>query len=136
LRELQQALVDFAVCLRPGGQLILQNRNFDAVMVRRERWMEPQAHREGEREWTFLRFYDYEPDGLINFNVVTLRREQPGQSWQQSVSSTRLYPLRQVDVEAALKASGFATINAYGALNDTPFKLETSGNLVIVATRL
>jgi hypothetical protein len=83
-----------------------------------------------------LRFYDYEPDGLINFNVVTLRREQPGQSWQQSVSSTRLYPLRQVDVEAALKASGFATINAYGALNDTPFKLETSGNLVIVATRL
>ena len=79
---LAEALADFAACLRPGGLLLLQNRNFDAVMQRRERWMEPQAHQEEGAEWVFLRFYDYEPDGLINFNILTLRREE-GQGWQQ-----------------------------------------------------
>jgi glycine/sarcosine N-methyltransferase len=136
LDDLRAALADFAACLRPGGRLIVQNRNFDAVLARRERWMEPQAHREGQREWIFLRFYDYEPDGLINFNVVTLLREQPGQSWQQAVTSTRLYPLRQTELEAALHASGFSQLQAFGALNDQPFSPDTSGNLVMLATRI
>ncbi len=59
--ELAAALADFALCLRPGGLLLIQNRNFDRVLDRRERWMEPQAHREGDREWLFLRLYDFEP---------------------------------------------------------------------------
>ena len=134
LAELQAALVDFANCLKPGGRLIVQNRNFDAVLVQRARWMEPQAYHEAEREWLFLRFYDYEPDGLINFNIVTLRRES-GQAWQQSVASTRLYPLRQAELEAALHAAGFGNIQAYGGLNDQPFDVERSPNLVVVAVR-
>jgi SAM-dependent methyltransferase len=60
--ELAKALADFAACLRPGGLLLIQNRNFDAVMARRERWMSPQAHREGETEWLFVRFYDFVPE--------------------------------------------------------------------------
>ncbi len=85
--ELSRAMGDFAACLRPGGMLILQNRNFDAVVKRRERWMEPQSFREGEREWLFLRFYDYDEDGLISFNIINLRREG-GQSWTQQVMTT------------------------------------------------
>jgi hypothetical protein len=34
-----------------------------------------------DNEWIFLRFYDYELDGLINFNFVTLRRLAGG-DWQ------------------------------------------------------
>ncbi len=71
-QALDQALVDFAACLRPGGLLLVQNRNFDAVLARRERWMEPQSHTAGTTDRIFLRFYDYEPDGLIAFNIVTL----------------------------------------------------------------
>ena len=37
------ALTDFAACLRPGGILVIQNRNFDKVLASRERWMEPQS---------------------------------------------------------------------------------------------
>ncbi|MCZ7542154.1 MAG: class I SAM-dependent methyltransferase [Anaerolineae bacterium] len=43
---LHEALADFAAALRPGGLLLIQNRNFDAVMAARARWMPPQAHRE------------------------------------------------------------------------------------------
>ena len=105
------ALADFAACLRPGGLLLLQNRNFDAVMQRRERWMEPQAHQEAGAEWVFLRFYDYELDGLINFNIVTLRREE-GQGWQQRVASTRLMPLLHADMVRALAEAGFHSVTA------------------------
>ena len=57
-----------AACLRPGGTLLLQNRNFDAVMAEKNRWLGTQSHQEDEQEWLFLRFYDFDPDGLITFN--------------------------------------------------------------------
>ncbi len=142
--ELAAALKDFAACLRPGGLLLVQNRNFDAVLHQRERWMEPQGYREsalqgtpkdvpeGEQEWVFLRFYDYQPDGLINFNIVTLYRVGQG-AWQQQVRSTPLYPLRRAELVDALRAAGFAQITLYGSLTGAPFDEETSGNLVVVA---
>jgi glycine/sarcosine N-methyltransferase len=131
-RELATALDDFATCLRPGGLLLIQNRNFDAVLAGRERWMEPQAHREDETEWLFLRFYDFEPDGLITFNVLTLRREGTG-PWTQRVTSTRLRPLRQADVMLALGAAGFTDVSCYGDMAGAAFNTETSGNLVVTA---
>ncbi len=133
--ELSATLMDFAACLRPGGKLIIQSRNFDAVLVHKERWMEPQAHHEGEREWIFLRFYDYDPDGLITFNIITLHRSGGG-TWQQRVDATRLWPQRQAELTAALGAAGFRELALYGSLGGAIFDPAASGNLVIVATRL
>src|SRR4030042_845513 len=76
--DLDQALVDFAACLKPGGLLLIQNRNFDAVIANHDRWMEPQSHSEGKLEWVFQRFYDFDPDGLLTFNMVTLKRGLQG----------------------------------------------------------
>ena len=129
---LGRALSDFAACLRPGGKLLIQNRNFDAVMAAHERWMEPQSYREGESEWIFLRFYDYEPDGLINFNILTLRREGAG-AWKQAVTSTRLRPLLQVELVSALDEAGFEQITSYGSMSGDKFDPAASGNLIITA---
>ena len=104
--DLNHSLQDFAACLRPGGLLLIQNRNFDAVLASRERWMAPQSHREGDTEWIFLRFYDYLPDGLIQFNVITLRRGANA-DWQQETAST---------TPAAGAASGFAPETAQRGL--------------------
>lgn len=131
---LEAALRDFAACLRPGGRLVLQNRNFDAVMEKRERWMEPQSHREGEREWLFLRFYDYLPSGLIQFNVVTLQREGEG-AWRQQVAGSLLRPFTQADLAAALPAAGFAEVQWFGGLGGEPFDPAASGNLVVLARK-
>jgi glycine/sarcosine N-methyltransferase len=129
---LADALADFAACLAPGGLLILQNRNFDLVMANRTRWMEPQSHREGDAEWLFLRFYDFDPDGLITFNILTLKR-QGDAPWTQQVHTTRLRPLRYAELRAALTAAGFTDLEAYGSLGGEPFDPEKSGNLVIKA---
>ena len=129
------ALEDVAACLRPGGMFILQNRNFDAVLARHDRWMETQSSQEGEAEWVFMRFYDFEPDGQINFNLITLSRSKGG-GWNQKVDSTRLYPLLQAEMESALLAAGFEQVTSFGSLSDTPFDAVESGNLVMTALRV
>ncbi len=133
LEDLHAALADFAACLRPGGLVLIQNRNFDAVLARRARWMEPQAHRQRESEWLFLRFYDFEPDGLLNFNIVTLRREGTG-GWSQQVAATRLRPLVETELTAALAAAGFGDITRYGDMFGAPFDPGTSGNLILTGS--
>ena len=132
--DLNNSLQDFAACLRPGGMLLIQNRNFDAVLAGRERWMAPQSHREGDTEWIFLRFYDYQPDGLIQFNVITLRRSANA-DWQQEISSTHLRPVLQADLIQKLHNAGFRDVICYGDMTGAPFNPETSGNLIVTARR-
>jgi glycine/sarcosine N-methyltransferase len=130
--DLSAALADFAACLRPGGLLLVQNRNFDAVMAHRERWMEPQSHRQDQSEWVFLRFYDYDPDGLIAFNILTLQREGEG-AWKQNVTTTRLRPLLQTELSAAIVAAGFEQPACYGDMRGASFDALNSGNLIVTA---
>jgi SAM-dependent methyltransferase len=130
--HLDAGLADFARCLRPDGLLLLQNRNFDALMAERQRWMEPQSFREGEAEWLFLRFYDYDPDGLITFNILTLQRRAQD-PWQQRISTTRLRPLLAEDLLARLAGAGFEQVSTYSSLGGEPFDPGRSGNLVVTA---
>ena len=132
--ELQTALDDFARCLAPGGVLIVQNRNFDLVMEKRQRWMEPQAHREGDAEWLFLRFYDFDPDGLITFNILSLQRTGKA-PWKQTVHTTRLRALRYEEMVGTLGEAGFGEVEAYGSLAGEGFDSRTSGNLVLVGRK-
>lgn len=134
LDEIGQALKDFSACLRPGGLLILQNRNFDAVMSKKDRWIGPQSRIVGDEEWLFLRFYDFDVDGLITFNIVRLYR-QAGGDWQQRVSVTRLFPLVEQHLPALLEGVGFGSVRTYGLMDDVPFDPKTSENLVVTARK-
>lgn len=125
-------LLDFYACLRPGGNVLIQNRNFDAVMRDQQRWMEPQSFRQDESEWLFLRFYDYLPDNLIDFNIINLFRSGPG-NWQQKVHTTRLRPILQSDLIEALRATGFDNIHSFGSMQGEQYDPSTSGNLIVTA---
>lgn len=133
--ELAATLADFAACLRPGGLLLIQNRNFDAILAERQRWMEPQSAREGEAEWNFLRFYDFEPSGTITFNMITLHRPNPQTPWKQIITSAPLYPLVQAEMLDALAGAGFKAVTSYGDMSGATFEPAYSGNLVITATK-
>jgi len=130
--SLPAALSDFRACLRPGALLLIQNRNFDAVMRDQQRWMEPQAAHEGDHEWLFLRFYDYLPGDLIDFNIVSMQRNGMG-GWQQQVHTTRLRPILQTDLMEALVSAGFESVTAYGSMKGEPFNTSSSGNLIVLA---
>lgn len=132
--DLRLALNDLAACLRPGGLLLLQNRNFDAVLARQDWQMSPQSHREGETEWLFARFYDPRADGTLTFHVLILRREG-ADPWRQQVISTRLWPMQQNELLTALQATNWANVTSFGDMNGSPFDPENSGNLIITAQR-
>lgn len=132
---LVMALADFANCLVPQGMLIIQNRNFDAVIEQQDRFMEPQSYLEENREWLFLRFYDFEPGDLLTFNVVSLYREQP-ESWQQQVHTTRLQALTQKKLDSALRDAGYGEIEYLGSPSGAVFDPKSSGNLIAVARNM
>jgi glycine/sarcosine N-methyltransferase len=130
----RKALKDFADCLKSGGVLILQNRNFDAVISKRERWIAPQSRREGSREWLFLRFYDFDSDGLITFNIVRLSRD--GDSpWTQKISAVRLFPLLREKLGDLLIDSGFKDLRFFGVMDEVAFDPAASENLVAVCRK-
>ena len=131
---LREALTDFAAVLRSGGLLLIQNRNFDAIMRDRVRWMGPQLHHEGDREWLFVRFYDFNVDGTLTFNVVTLRRDETDE-WTQQVEATTLRPLLHTELSSAIAAAGFGGLACYGDMTGAPFDPETSGNLIVTARK-
>jgi len=132
--DLNAALLDFSRCLRPGGLLLVQNRNFDAVLARRARWMDPQGHDEGRVEHIFVRFYDFEPDGTLTFNMVTLHRKDTSR-WQQRIGSTRLQPLRRQDLEEPLELAGFGDICYWGDMKGALFDPGHSPNLIVTARK-
>jgi hypothetical protein len=103
-------------------------------MTIRQRWMEPQAFSDGSHEWVFMRFYDFEPDGSIRFNMVTLKRPLAGE-WQSTTTSTHLAPQLLQDLNRALLETGFTNVWAYGNMKGEPFDAAVSSNLVLAATR-
>lgn len=128
------ALQDFSACLKAGGLLILQNRNFDRVLSVHDRWIAPQGFAGDGGEWLFVRFYDFEADGSITFHVLTLHRESGG-IWNQTASSTRLWPLTDADLTGALRDAGFDILEHCGNARGEPFDPAASPDLVIVARK-
>ena len=131
---LESAVRDFAAVICPGGTLLLQIRNFDKVLQEKMRWMDPQARREGGNEWVFIRFYDFDPDGRIQFNILTLFREGSG-GWQQILRTTTLYPLMRAELEKVLQQAGFKDIRLFGSMDGSAFDIGSSENLIVVAVK-
>ena len=128
--KMLEALDDFKTVLRPGGKLIIQNRNFDWITKTQKRWMDPQTYRAGDSEWIFVRFYDFDQDGLITFYILILS-SQGGEDFDQQMIRTRLWPIKVATLVPLLKRVGFAEIQLYGDLQGAPFEIMHSGNLVI-----
>lgn len=128
---LAAGLADLRRVLRPGGLVILQQRNFDRVLARQERYMPPQAARRGDDEWLFVRFYDFEGADL-RFNL--LRHHRHGRApWEWHAEQTRLRAWQHAELTAALADAGFRGLQAYGNLAGEPFDPAQSSDLVLVA---
>ena len=125
-------LADFHKVLRPNGMLIIQNRNFDQVLAERERWMSLQTHHDGENIQIFNRFYDFDPDGKITFNIQLISGSQT-EGLTDKVFSTRLWPMKKDQVVESLISAGFNDFEFFGDLTGNTFELLKSGNLVVIA---
>ncbi len=137
--SLDACLSDLAALLRPGGVLVIQNRNYDRLLRERQRFMPVAARRDQDGETLFLRITDFPQAGegpgaeSITFTIVTLRRR--GDAWTQSVRTTPLRALRRLALEAALDRTGFRKREVFGGYAGEPYDAPGSPDLVVVARR-
>ncbi|MCS6906856.1 MAG: methyltransferase domain-containing protein [Anaerolineales bacterium] len=129
-----RALTDFYHLLRPSGIVVIQNRNFDQILETRQREMEPRSVREEDREWIFVRFYDFLENGLIQFNFLTLFRRGE-EAWRQNWQSSLLKPLLAYELSYWLNRVGFCKICLFGNLVGEAFDPACSPNLVVLASK-
>lgn len=130
--ELFETLQDFKALLAGDGLLLVQLRNFARVLANQERWMEPQFFIEGNDEYLFQRFYDFEAGGRIQFNMVTLSRKKGG-LWRSEVNSSMLLPLMAAKLEEALKECGFNRVLKFGSMDGSPYDAAISSDLILTA---
>ncbi len=136
--SLAACLSDFAALLRPGGILVIQNRNYDRLLRERPRFMPVAARTDPEGEALFLRITDYSPPGAenaeaIDFTIVTLKKR--GGAWSQSVQTTPLRALRRSTLERALAAAGFSGADFYGGYAMGAYDAPEAADLLAVARR-
>jgi glycine/sarcosine N-methyltransferase len=136
---LHSCLRDFADALRPGGVLVIQNRNYDRLLRERQRFMPPVSRGEREGETIFLRMTEFAPAGARNdeaveFTILTLRRGGGG-TWTMTNRATPLRALRRATLRAALEHAGFSEVRVYGGYAFEAFDAPGTGDLVIIASR-
>jgi len=112
------------------GVLVIQNRNYDRVWNRKERFMPLVAHREGEREWLFFRLIDFHEERMT-FNMVIFRKE--GGEWSYTLGSTELRPIFSQELRNLLRQVGFREVEFYGNYRSSPYKKEESDDLIAIA---
>jgi glycine/sarcosine N-methyltransferase len=111
--------------LRGGGILALQLLNYDRILASRERIVSIDTQA-GE---SFVRFYDFLPDGLVSFNL--LRFPQAGGSHR--LSSVLLRPYGQAELATFMTEAGFGAIASFGSLSFAAFESAHSETLLLVA---
>lgn len=101
------------------------------MLGEKKRWMEPQTGKEGAKKWLFFLFYDFEADGKIQFNILSLHRKPNAPSHTQ-LTSTILLPIYSEELKAKLGSLGFRDIKLYGNLAGELFGAYTSGDMVLI----
>ncbi len=135
--DLQTALADFCRALRPGGVLVLQNRNYDRILAEKSRFMPLNQYKKGKEETLYLRITDFPVDdqaGHITFNIVVMQKDAAG-IWSYRAYAEELQPWRQAELAAALGAAGFKKLRHYGDYSGAEYIPETSTDLIIVAEK-
>ena len=143
--SLRGCLSDFAGLLRPGGILVIQNRNYDRLLRERQRFMPLASRMDGEGETLFLRITDYPPaaeggisagsgaDESINFTLVSLKKRNG--TWSQTVLSTPLRALRRRTLESELARAAFSSVRVYGSYTFADFDSPGANDFVAIAVR-
>jgi len=117
--------------IKPGGQIILHNLNYDMRLIQKPRFFAA----EGTPEILVWRFADYGEE-FITFHTALFERSASEPSrWSVQVNSTLQKPWLAADLNKALKAEGFQKIKHFGELDGRSFNLQESPDLVIVALR-
>jgi SAM-dependent methyltransferase len=128
---LEAALADFAGVLRPGGLLVIQNRNYDRALKKGGASVHLNARPEPDGETLFVRMTQARGGESIDFSILTLRKR--GGAWTSSLETTPLRAITRERMQRALAAAGFRGVETWGDYSRAPFDAPGTGDLVVIA---
>jgi len=126
--DLTAAIAAFARVVRIGGRLILQWLNYEPVLRERRRLVGVT----GDERKMFVRFYDFNPDGSLQFNILTLDYNN---GWKPRWHTTELKPWSADEVLMHIGRSGWDEIALFSDIDRTPFNPTLSKDVVLTARR-
>jgi len=128
----ERAAQDFAQLTKPGGVLIIQQLNYEAMRLRGERLMGPQTRMVDAKETLFLRIFDLDRDPL-RFTMVRMTREEDG--WRREQWETEHRAWAREEMERLLVSAGFAAVEFLGDFRGSAFEAESSDQMIVLAER-
>jgi len=128
--EAARAAQDFARLTKPGGVLVIQQLNYEAMRRRGERLMGPQVRTIDGRETLFLRIFDLDRDP-IRFTMVKLARD--GDRWTREDWETEHRAWTQPEMASLLTKAGFRAVEFLGDFARSSFEPSTSDQMIVVA---
>lgn len=128
--DIRRIFSEISSILRAGGRFIFQIVNFSSSLVLGERFSPLRvASREGQ-EILFQKFFDFNGDKVC-LNLLIFIRE--GEKWIRKIASNELRSWKSRELKQMLENAGFASIDAYGDFQGSPFIQEKSKDLIVVA---
>ncbi len=129
--------VSKAVCsaLRPHGNFIFQVLNFQEILLSGFRFfpLKVGVTQSGE-EIIFSRFYEH-GEGFLSTLVASSFIRQDS-DWITTISTQTILQTNLESVKSMLTKSGFGRSEVFSDYNWSPFKPESSRNLVVIARRV
>ncbi|MCX7834962.1 MAG: class I SAM-dependent methyltransferase [bacterium] len=114
-KQLRQFLVNAFQCSKTGGQLIVENRNWNRILYLRERFLKPVQTNQG----LFIRLLDYPPK--LNGSPITMTVALwKNETW--SSSSVLLYPHLHHQLFTIFQDVGWKFITEFGNFLGSPFE--------------
>ena len=128
----EEAVDQFARCLRAGGRLFIQIINFPLMRCEVPCVRGPRATTVDGTEYVSLRHFAFAVDSVTVTNV-TLWQDS---GWQCRAHSGTLYPVTLDELRTWCAASGLRMDEVWGGYDRHAFGANRSTDLIIVATRL
>jgi hypothetical protein len=130
--DAKDALAQFAQCLRPGGRMFIQILNFPILRLDSPCIRGPRITHVDGTEYISVRHFVFRDD-VVEVNKITLFKED---SWQFRAHIGRLYPITPEEMFAWCQESDLQIDELWGSYNREPFDVNSSVDLIVVATRM
>ncbi len=128
----RQAVQEFAACLRPGGRLFVQVLNFAPMRLERPCVKGPRVATVDGQEYVSFRHFCFHGE-TVDVTNVTMWHSATG--WHQHNQTGTLYPVGLDEVRAWCGEAGLRIDHLWGDYARSPFAVDNSQDLIVVATR-
>lgn len=129
--DVEEAVIQFGRCLRPGGRLFFQVRNFTAMRLQDPCVSGPRIATVDGQEYVSFRWFRF-GDEVVDVLNVTMWQDN---GWQKHARRGRLYPAELPELQSFCDKAGLRIEHTWGSYAREPFDQERSEDLVVLATR-